>query len=748
MSFISVAQCDTVEINPANYSVLSISSENGNNKGNLLFDGDNNTRWRTKGANNHEIVVDLGKTETVTGMSYRTRWTGSGKIASYEIYGATIQGQWGLGEKYGDGDYSQSNNSDTVYFGAVNARYIKLKCTSSLNDLQLSELRFFKDTCSASGKKNQTISFPSIEKQETNASPIQLAATTNGPGVINYTVESGPATVSGSTITLTKQAGTVVVKASISSSTTHYASSRIISFPVIDLATYNPIVTTRLTEDFPIELADTTQFYMIYVTADIPEKKFLSISEVNVDIEGETIKAQQINNEGFFIAWNPHEFRTYKIDITATGSNGKTTTITKNIEVKQGSSTQTVTSMKDAVIWYGRENSRDYYGTYSLPQFTGVYNKIVAKLEVECPDNNCDDWDRWAHFDIKTPDGDWMQIIRYMTPYNVGCTHEIDLTEYASVLQGELDFHVFIDTWGTGGWQLTLDFEYTAGTPKYPYSTVTEIWDGRYDFGNMANLQPVPDKSVYLPKGTEEAEIIFSTSGHGWGQDNTGNAAEFYHAKHDIMVDDTKEFTQDLWNECNPNPDKCYNQQGTWMHNRAGWCPGAIAPPHKFNITKFKDQTSMKLGYKFQDNYRDFCHPNNPSCVSGTTCSNCNAGYNPHYNVDVATVYYGNTPMAFGYDGGVVREFETGVETINMTKSFELYPNPTNATFSVQTDRFSKNITGALYSIDGTQYKRYYFESIETLESFEFDISDIESGVYFLELTEGEQSSHQRIVKQ
>ena len=37
-----------------------------------------------------------------------------------------------------------------------------------------------------------------------------------------------------------------------------------------------------------------------------------------------------------------------------------------------------------------------------------------------------------------------------MTPYNVGCTHSIELTDYESIMQGEVEFRMFIDTWGTG----------------------------------------------------------------------------------------------------------------------------------------------------------------------------------------------------------------------------------------------------------------------------------------------------------
>ena len=259
------AQCDTVEIAPSSYAVQSISSENGNNTGNLLFDGDSDTRWRTSGANSHEIVIDLGASENVTAISLETRWSGTGKVADFEVYVSNVPGQWGLGDQFGMANYSStSGKTDTIYFGDVSGRFVRLKCTSTAGDLQLSELRFLKNTCTSSNKQNQPLKFDAIDKQETNASPITLFASSQGTGTISYSIVSGPATVSGSLLSLTKQAGDVTVRASISGSTTHHANTRDISFKVVDLSTYDPIVTTRLTEDYAIELADSSNFYPGY----------------------------------------------------------------------------------------------------------------------------------------------------------------------------------------------------------------------------------------------------------------------------------------------------------------------------------------------------------------------------------------------------------------------------------------------------------------------------------------------------
>lgn len=62
--------------------------------------------------------------------------------------------------------------------------------------------------------QNQTIIFPSIPDKEISDPPFSISATASSGLPVNFSIVSGPATVSGSTITLTGQEGTVVVRAS------------------------------------------------------------------------------------------------------------------------------------------------------------------------------------------------------------------------------------------------------------------------------------------------------------------------------------------------------------------------------------------------------------------------------------------------------------------------------------------------------------------------------------------------------
>lgn len=498
-----------------------------------------------------------------------------------------------------------------------------------------------------------------------------------------------------------------------------------------------PVLTTRLTEDYPIEMP-VLKAYPIYMNASVDAPD--SISEVTINIDGTDYPA--VAETGFYYyLWTPASYGTHTIIMTATTVNGDETTLTRTINVTNTAISQVVRSMEDVVIEFTGQNDRWFYGTFTFPQFVGAYNDINALFEVECPNiaGGCDDWDRWAFIDVKAPDGNWIQLIRYITPYGVGCNHELNITDYMSLLQGEVEIRVFIDTWGTGGWQLTLDSVYTAGAPEYAYSNVVEIWDDGYAFGDPSNLQPVATMSVDIPEQVQASYLRVSNTGHGWGSNNSANAAEFFNATHYFDINGTETFTQHLWNDCNPNPDGCTGQQGTWHYNRAGWCPGAISPPNLYDLTPYVG-TTFDLDYRFHPGYQDNCHPNNPNCVSGQTCPDCNDGYNPIYYIDTQVINHSNNPMVYGNILDVPSIDNTMVYDVSV------YPNPSSGIFHIKT-QYPETISRlTINTIDGKSVKAYYFKTVAELNNYSFDVSNLANGVYFINLENSYGTGVKRII--
>jgi hypothetical protein len=747
LSIQSWAQCDISLIDSNSWTVVYTDSEwSTDYLGEFAIDGDPASIWHTASGvpYPHEIQVDLGAEYSVSGIGILPRQSPTNaKVKEHEIFLSNDGITWLV---QGGGTFNYDNESDTSIkqstFYAIDARYLKIIGLSGYADdyMAIAELEVYQDlVCSPTGQDNQLITFEEILDKGTEDDPFEINASSNYGLDLTFEIVSGPATVNDNIITLTGAPGVVELKATQAGNEDYYPSENTTNFEVIDLSLYYPDVTTSFIDDFPLEMPS-LMAYPIYINSSIiVSDDLINIQQVDLLIGDDTFTAEE--QDGFYYyLWTPTSFGSHTIDIKAIASNGNESIITRNIDVTDSYATQTVGTLEDIVIEFGGENSRWYYGTYNLPQFVGAYENLNAFLDVECPNigGGCDDWDRWAHIDIKAPDGNWVQLIRYITPYGVACDHELNVTDYSSLLQGQVEFRVFIDTWGTGGWQLTLDIDYTVGTPTFNYSTVTETWDGSYSFGNPANLQPVETYNAGLTDEVEASFLRLSNTGHGWGSNNTGNAAEFFNAYHFIDLDGEQTFIQHLWNDCNPNPDNCTGQQGTWQYDRAGWCPGAIAPPNIYDLTPYIG-TSIDIDYRFHPTYEDFCHPNNSECVSGVTCSDCNDGYNPVYYVDGQIINYSSQPIVYGNYLGIN-------STNELIFNVSIYPNPSNGFFNIYTDSFDGSTRVTVHSIDGNLIKSYYFNSSSEMSNTKFDLSNLSSGIYFVNIDNKKGTGTKKII--
>lgn len=755
--------CDTTKINRANWTILYVDSEElageGENNGHAIhcLDGDSTTFWHTQWQNAtpsypHEIRIDLGETHNINGFSFLTREnTRNGRINEYEFYVSEDTADWGLPQMAGTITYPQPNSSTQqtaqVFFGAVEGRYIRLVGFNSLagdNHVMLAEFNVYEDTaCTPTGMQNQVIYVNSIPRQYSTNPAITVSAYSTSGLPLLYEITSGPATIADSVITLTGEGGTVSVRVSQAGNEDFYPVEAVLSFDVINLHDYYPEIRPRFTAEYPVEMPRLMP-YLLHTSASIAESDSLSVTSIVYTIDGQPHEAVAETGD-FAFWWTPTSFGTFPITITATASNGNTTSETVMLEVTNNITDQMVTTMDSVIIDYGNLGIRTYTGRYTLPQQINAYNSIIAHLSVSCPPVNggCDDWDRLAYIQVKDPSGNWVEILRYITPYNKACNHSIDVTDFASILQGDIDIRMFIDTWGTGGWQIELNFEYTAGELENPYTDVQELWQGSYNFGDPTNLQPLDTVSVGVFHGAREAHIRLVTTGHGWGDNNTGNAAEFYHAIHHLQINGEDTFEQDLWTECYPNPDGCNNQHGTYKYERAGWCPGSISQPYVYDLTHYLWMTPFNMSYIFQPSYMDQCHPHNPDCVTGVTCPNCNDGSNPFYRVSCYVIRSSDMPRVLG------DEEHTVIRPADYEYSFSTYPNPCTGKFRLDFDTdIHERFVFTILNAGGESVRTYFFNNSAEAEQQLFDISFLSKGIYFAEIYSQKKMAVQKIILQ
>lgn len=553
----------------------------------------------------------------------------------------------------------------------------------------------------------QYITFTPVDDHLTTDAPFEAEATSSQGLEVFFEITSGPATIDGNIITLTGEPGIVEIIASQPGNTTVAPAEDVIqTFEVIDPMTIIPVMEIRNAVDGEVVRMPNLLAMPFTVSTEIEYPDLLSIAQVQFSINGNTVSGYETNN-GFYIGnWLPPSYGTYTVDATVTSSGGVSVSESVTFEVVPNAPSVDFALIED--FTFTGSNSIDT--TLILPSFVGTYSQVTAIINYGCP---CEPWDVIADVKIRGANGEWMELFKYITPYGVACDDQIDITDFVSQLQGKVDLEINFPESIT-----SITFQYEAGTPEYSYSWMDNLWQQNFSFGDYANLQPVNPHTLNFSDDIEKAHIRLLCSGHSWGENNTGNAAEFYEATHNLKLNGNTEFQQHLWQTCNPNPVGCQPQNGTWYYNRHGWCPGTIPILYQYEITPWISTPDLELEYEFYPGYVDLCHPNHPDCVSSVTCPDCNSTYNPVIKVAGGLVTYSNSFMI------------TSAKQPLLSFKFEISPNPTTGEVKISSfDKPSKSAAIVqLLNITGVLQMEFEWDG----KDFVFDISSIPKGTYLV----------------
>ena len=582
----------------------------------------------------------------------------------------------------------------------------------------------------------QAISFPQIEDKVTVDPPFVLNAQTTSGLVVSYEIVSGPANVSGNIVTLNGTPGEVVVKAKQAGNPAIDPADDVLStFEVVDalanvakIELRNPLAGDFYMSSFnPIQLA---------AIIDIDFEDRFDVSEIYFLVDGEEVGIKDWGNKHYTAWWTPTNFGTHNFEVRAVNNYGGATS--KSVSFNTTSITPNLNVDAFTNLWLDLDNFSEEVES-ELPSYLGAFDAIQATLTITCPPGGCDPWDRVSSIEVKGHNGEWYQIIRYLTPYGVACSHDIDLTDFMSLLHGKVTFRGNLGTQGNG-FLYSLNLDYNAGIPAQLYSKVDKLWSETYDFGNMANLEPCEVYNFEFESGVSAAKLKLVSTGHGWGDNNTGNAAEFHNDTHHIYLDGNETFDQHNWNDCQPNPDGCNPQNGTWYFDRAGWCPGSIAQWFDYDMTPYVSISPIEMKYLFDTAYVDLCHPSNPNCTSGTTCPNCNDGFNPHLIVKSHLISFRNSPF----------DIDTTYQPVGIKQvpnfSYQVYPNPSAGKFYVDLRELNEDARIQVIDMQGKLMKSYTFDSNNPLVAV--DISDASFGIYLVKVSTKNGVFSKKVVKE
>lgn len=265
--------------------------------------------------------------------------------------------------------------------------------------------------------------------------------------------------------------------------------------------------------------------------------------------------------------------------------------------------------------------------TDTLTKWPSYYSNYIFDPEGHATDSAFVDPDGylyredWAYYgtpyEILVP----YEIGRYITPYGNGLslgdgwTWIYDVTDFRPLLHDTVHL-------SAGNFQelLDLDFLMIEGTPPRDIKKIDRLWYGYYSLANFDNQVP----PVRLPLDTTASQFMvkITTSGHEW--DNPTNCAEFCEKTHWLDIDGTTRYSWTILDECADNP--LYPQGGTWIYDRAGWCPGRKVTTRNFELTDFVAGDSVLIDYNCE-----------PDVYGGYSVSAFMFSYgDPHFSLDAA----------------------------------------------------------------------------------------------------------------
>lgn len=188
------------------------------------------------------------------------------------------------------------------------------------------------------------------------------------------------------------------------------------------------------------------------------------------------------------------------------------------------------------------------------------------------------------------------EIMSFVTPYGInldlgpnGKTWTFDMTDYTPILKGAK--RMTMERGGQRQEDMDIQFLFIVGTPERDVLDIREVWrTNSHGYASIiADTYFQPINVPLLPTG-DKFKVRTSITGHG-------QEGEFIPRMHNLNVDGgSDEFSWQVWQECAENP--VYPQGGTWIYDRAGWCPGMATNIQQSDITQFVTPgTSVNLDY-------------------------------------------------------------------------------------------------------------------------------------------------------
>lgn len=279
------------------------------------------------------------------------------------------------------------------------------------------------------------------------------------------------------------------------------------------------------------------------------------------------------------------------------------------IYAQQGKKIHVISHNKVMMVTNPSKGINSEYRWARFPGLKTPFRKIVLNITYQCPDSlHCGEWDyvdgvfltQSKNMHLPT---NRIELARIITPYGWRFdnkwkfTWQVDITDFSLFLRDSVEIELYHSGYENNkdrGWVVTLDFEITEGKPAMLCAGMDTLWSGNIAYGDSLNPfeNRVSPKTFTTSKKTDFARIRIVQTGHG--MDDKENCAEFCSKWRKTYFDNTVVNERQVWKTCGENP--LYPQAGTWIFNRANWCPGSVVEPETFDFyAKSKSTHSVDL---------------------------------------------------------------------------------------------------------------------------------------------------------
>jgi hypothetical protein len=221
----------------------------------------------------------------------------------------------------------------------------------------------------------------------------------------------------------------------------------------------------------------------------------------------------------------------------------------------------------------------------------------------------CAHWDYLDHITLVKKGGKNGTVLNYelgrmLTPYGSiygqgwNFTWSVDVTDFSMLLKDSILINYAHSGYepASVGWALTLRFEITEGPPVVKPLSVIPAWTGSFRYGDPAQDIASKLNPVQFSNTGNKMFTRFRIQQTGHGMDQPKGCSEFCSRWREILVDGKTVDHKNLWKDCGSNP--LYPQGGTWIYDRALWCPGDLQQPDVYDL--FTRSGEHTLGIKME----------------------------------------------------------------------------------------------------------------------------------------------------